>query len=417
MTFPPLNPALLHLDSDHLWLMHCADGPVPRSVVRRLRGLLHKELWPWELDWREEFLGLPQALREEAARLLGADSGDITLTPNTSAGLTTVAQGFPWRAGDEVLVPLGEFPSNVYPWKSLAARSVEFRQAPLWDGQRAGANAWDSAPPGPGDDPEARLLDALGPRTRILAVSWVRFQDGLKLDLARLGSACRQRGIHLVVDAIQGAGTMVPDLYGVSAFATGGNKGLLAPQGQGFLWTDPDFRRLLAPTGTWLSVEEDCGPGRLDTDHRPWVADGRKLEPGAPSVMACAGLLEALRTLRQAGVDTIARHVRFLQAALLDQLAGSPAWDGEVRRLRGLLAQDRLGPTLCFHHGGRTPQDLADLLEQGARRGVYASVREGYLRLAFHGWHEEGDLKRIVDWLKSRESHRAATMGDPSEPS
>ena len=164
-------------------------------------------------------------------------------------------------------------------------------------------------------------------------------------------------------------------------------------------------------------MEEACGPGRLDTDHRPWVADGRKLEPGAPSVMACAGLLEALRTLQPGRRGHHRRHVRFLQAALLDQLAGSPAWDGEVRRLRGLLAQDRLGPDPCFHHGGRAPQDLADLLEQGARRGVYASVREGYLRLAFHGWHEEGDLKRIVDWLKSRESHPAATMGDPSEPS
>ena len=61
MILPPLNPALLHLDSDHLWLMHCADGPVPRSVVRLVRGFLHKELWPWELAWEEETLGIPAA--------------------------------------------------------------------------------------------------------------------------------------------------------------------------------------------------------------------------------------------------------------------------------------------------------------------------------------------------------------------
>jgi len=63
MILPPLNPALLHLDSDHLWLMHCVDGPVPRSVVRMVRGFLHKELWPWELDFQGEFLGVPEALR------------------------------------------------------------------------------------------------------------------------------------------------------------------------------------------------------------------------------------------------------------------------------------------------------------------------------------------------------------------
>jgi len=71
MIHPPLNPALLHLDSDHLWVTHCTDGPVPRSVVRMVQEFLHKELWPWEMNWEEEFLGIPEALRQEAAKLVG----------------------------------------------------------------------------------------------------------------------------------------------------------------------------------------------------------------------------------------------------------------------------------------------------------------------------------------------------------
>jgi selenocysteine lyase/cysteine desulfurase len=391
MLQPPLNPALLHLDADHLWLMHCADGPVPRSVMPSIRAFLHKELWPWEMRWQEEFLGIPEILRAEAAKVVGGDPADISLALNTSAGLGTVAQGFPWHAGDEVLVPAGEFPSNVYPWKALESRQVVFREAPLWEGQRRGA------PPTVQDDPEARLVDAMGPRTRLLAVSWVRYQDGLKLDLPKLGSACRRRDIHLVVDGIQGAGTSIPNLYGASAFASGGHKGLLAPQGQGFLWTDPAFRRQLAPTGTWLSMDAEPGPnGAIGL-----VEDGRRLEPGAPNVMACAGFLESLRTLHQAGIPAIEAHVRGLQAALLDALAGLPAWDAEVRRLRGLLERDRVGPTLCFHHGEQPPEALQDLLQRGHRRGIYASVREGYLRVALHGWHEEADLHRVVDWLRS----------------
>jgi len=397
---PPLNPALLHLDHDHLWVMHCADGPVPRSVVRSIRGLLHKELWPWELQWEEEFLGIPEALRGEAAKVVGGEPGDISLSLNTSSALVTVAQGFPWRSGDEVLVPVGEFPSNVYPWRALESRNVLFREAPLWEGQRAGA-AGEAPAPTVQDDPEARLIDAISPRTRVLAVSWVRFQDGLKLDLPRLGSACRRRGIHLVVDGIQGAGTAIPNLYGVSAFATGGHKGLLAPQGQGFLWTDPGFRRTLAPTGTWLSLE-DAGAGRSASDsRRHWFEDGRRLEPGAPNVVACAGLLESLRTLHLAGIPAINEHVRALQGALLDALAGVPVWAREVQRLRGLLERDRLGPILCFHHGEQPAAALQELLQRGFRRGVYGSVREGYLRVAFHGWHEEAGLNRVVDWLRS----------------
>ena len=110
----------------------------------------------------------------------------------------------------------------------------------------------------------------------------------------------------------------------------------------------------------------------------------------------------------------IAAHVRALQAALLDDLAGIPAWAGKSSACAGCWSGTGWGPILCFHHGELGPEGLQDLLKQGARRGVYASVREGYLRVAFHGWHEEADLNRMVDWLKSRESHPAATMGDPS---
>ena len=83
MSIPPLNPALFHLDSDHLWLMHCSEGPVPRAVARTVRALLHKELWPWELRFKEDYLGIPGALRQEAARLVGGLASDITLTPST----------------------------------------------------------------------------------------------------------------------------------------------------------------------------------------------------------------------------------------------------------------------------------------------------------------------------------------------
>ena len=80
MSLPPLNPALFHLDSDHLWLMHCAEGPVSRSVARLVRSFLHKELWPWEMDWQEDFLGVPEALRMEAARLVAIAPSSRTIS-------------------------------------------------------------------------------------------------------------------------------------------------------------------------------------------------------------------------------------------------------------------------------------------------------------------------------------------------
>ncbi len=405
MSAPPLNPGLFHLDPFHLWVMHCSEGPVPRSVVKGVRDWLHKELWPWEVQWKEDALALPEATRRAGAAVLRCHSEDLSLTPTTSSGLVTIAQGYPWRAGDEVLVPLGEFPSNVYPWKALESRGVSFREVGIWKGQLAGARAWESLPPPSGEDFEARILKSLGLRTRMVALSWVRFQDGLKLDLARLGAACAERGVHLVVDGIQGAGTAIPDLQQVSAFSSGGHKGLLAPQGLGFLWTHPDFRPLLLPSGTWLSVEGGTDFARATTDHaRAWLEDGRRLEPGSPNLMACSGLRESLEVLRGPGVEAIAAHIRRLQDQLLGALKAIPAWREEAYRLRDLLEQDRLGSILSLHHGGRGPEVMQELLERGLNQGIYASVREGYLRIAFHGWHEEGDIPRIAGWLSGTAS-------------
>ena len=400
MSAPPLNPALFHLDVDHLWVMHCAEGLVPRAAMQTVQAFMQKELRPWEMRWEEDFLAIPAALRAQAALLLGGRAEDVSLTPTTSSGLVTVAQGFPWAVGDEVLAPLGEFPSNAWPWLALQSRGVTFREVALWEGHQAGVDAWTSAPPTLESNPEARLVAAIGPRTRILALSWVRFQDGLKLDLHQLGIACLERGVHLVVDGIQGLGTIPLELEGLSAFASGGYKGLLAPEGLGFLWTEESFRQSLAPSGTWLSVVDATAFSRPSTDlQRAWLPDGRALEPGGPNLLLASILLESVRLLNETRVAVIATHVAGLQAGLLDALEDSP-WRDEVRRLRPLLQAGRLGPFLAFHHGGGGSVPLDRLLKAGYRQGVFASVREGYLRVAFHGFHTEADVARVAMWMR-----------------
>ncbi len=401
MTSPPLNPALFHLDEDHLWVMHCAEGPVPRAGLRAVRAFMQKELRPWEMGMEEDFLGIPAALRAEAAALVAGRPEDISLSPTTSSGLVSVAQGFPWQSDDEVLAPLGEFPSNAWPWLALRSRGVAFREVPLWEGHQAGAGAWASQPPTVEADPEARLIAALGARTRILTLSWVRFQDGLKLDLPRLGAACRARGVHLVVDGIQAVGTVPADMAGLSAFATGGYKGLLAPEGLGFLWTDETFRQSLSPCGSWLSVEQAADFLRPSTDlDRAWLPDGRALEAGGPNLLHASALLASLRLINKTGVPAIRSHVAHLQTRLLAALEDSP-WNSECTRLGRLLDAGRLGSFLAFHHGGRGEDHLQGLLRSGYKHGIFASVREGYLRVAFHGFHTEKDVDRVAEWLRA----------------
>ena len=396
----PLSADLFDLDPAVLWVMHCAEGPVPKASAEAVRAFLSKETRPWTLNFQADFTGLPALVRAEAGRLVGGRAEDITLTPTTSSGLVLVARGFPFRPDDEVLAPLGEFSTNSWPWLGLRDRGVSLRQVPLWEGHVAGADAWRSAPPRATDDLEARLLSAIGRSTKVMTVSWVRFQDGLVLDLPRLARGCRERGVDLVVDGIQGAGTLPVPLEGVSAFATGGYKGLLAPEGLGFLWTDAGFRARMAPLGSWLSVEAATDFTRSNTDlTRAWATDGTKLEQGGPNMVSAAALLASLRLLNETRVPRIAEHVRGLHSNLIDGLSEIPAWRSEAERLAALLQAGRIGSVVSLHHGQGGPDGMQRLLEAGVRAGVYASVREGYLRIALHGFHSESDLERLLAWL------------------
>ena len=73
--------------------------------------------------------------RARAGRLLNAEPTDVAFVKNTTAGISFVAEGVPWQAGDNVVTAADEFPSNVFPWVNLASRGVEVRRVPGRDGR------------------------------------------------------------------------------------------------------------------------------------------------------------------------------------------------------------------------------------------------------------------------------------------
>ena len=121
-------------------------------------------------------------LRTLAAGLIGAVPEEIALVGNTTAGINLVAEGFPWKAGDNVVTRADEFPSNQYPWLHLADRGVETRRIPT-DGGRLDLD---------------RLAAACDDRTRIVSVSWVAYASGWRHDLDRLAELVHRRGALLV---------------------------------------------------------------------------------------------------------------------------------------------------------------------------------------------------------------------------
>src|SRR6516162_7844054 len=136
-----------------------------------------------ESSWRKRV----EDVRRLAGRLLNADPLDVAFVKNTSEGIGIVAEGQPWRPGDNVVTAAEEYPSNLYPWMNLAGRGVELRRVPSRDGRI--------------------LLDdlraALDERTRLVSLSFVEYASGFRNDLDAVSELCREKGVLFFVDAIQ----------------------------------------------------------------------------------------------------------------------------------------------------------------------------------------------------------------------
>src|SRR5262249_1366379 len=160
-------------------------------------------------------------IRALAAKLINApDVNDVYFVPNTTHGIGVVAEGFPWKSGDNVVLAAEEYPANQYPWMNLAHRGVEVRAVP----SRGNRVAIDD------------LRAAMDSRTRVLSVSSVEFSSGFRNDLDAIGALCHERDIFFFVDAIQSLGVFPLDVQKtpIDALAADGHKWLLGPEGAGF---------------------------------------------------------------------------------------------------------------------------------------------------------------------------------------
>ena len=377
--FSDLRAAEFPWAADVTYLNHASTGPIPARTQRAIDQVEHRRREPFRLADTHHVEVMRDA-RAAVARLIGADPGEIALTPNTSYGINMAAQTLPLAAGDEVLVPDGEFPANMYPWLLLRDRGIRVELIPRT------AAGWPD---------EDRLLDRLArPGVRAVAISWVQFASGYRVDLGRLSAACRERGVWLVLDAIQGIGQLPLDLRAtpVDVVACGGQKWLLSPWGSGFLYVRRERIAELTPRFTgWLAFRGTDDLSRL-TDYDPtFHADARRFELVTLPYQDLAGLTESLTLLAEAGVDRIAAHLRALRAPLL------AAADRGAFRVTS--------PTDGVHDSAIWCVRTDDVTRAHGRlraAGVTCSLREGALRLSPHFYNTAEEVERVVALLTGR---------------
>jgi cysteine desulfurase / selenocysteine lyase len=324
-----------------------------------------------------------RALRERAARLIGAEADEISIVSSTSMGVSIAALGLHVPPGTVALVSDREFPANVYPWMDREAYRLEIVPA---------------TPRGFPD--EARLVERLeAGDVSILTVSSVQFSNGYRMDLEALSEACRRAGALFFVDAIQSLGHLPIDVRRtpIDVLACGSHKWLCGPFGVGILYVRRDVRDRLEPVlrGWGGTVASRDLSSLLDYDWQPF-ADGRRYEVGTPPFQDVVGVAESLGLILEIGVGAIEDHVLRLMEPLREWISGTDAVESlssdEASRVSGIVSF-------------RTP-DNASMHRALRRAGVVCSLREEGIRVSGHFYNSERDVQRLLAELQ-----RAAETG------
>jgi cysteine desulfurase / selenocysteine lyase len=352
-----------------IYLNHAAVAPLPRPTAEAMQGLAQDALDYGSLHY-DKWLDTYERLRVAAARLIGADRGEIAIVKNTSEGIATVAMGLKWHPGDRVVAFREEFPSNYYPWLRLE----EHRASVDWLSVTDSLDTIDRACRG----------------AKLLAISFVQYLSGLRADLGTIGEICHRHGCFFLVDAIQGLGAFPLNVQTahIDALAADGHKWMLGPEGCGILYIRKNRQDSIFPMEFgWTNVAGYADYSSRDLTLRP---DAGRYECGTLNTIGCYGLRASLEFLLDVGIERIALAVR----ALTDQLA-----EGAIRKgyeLLGNRTRENGAGIIAVQKPGLDSRQVVHALKE---RGIIAAPRQGWVRFSPHFYISPEDIERVVEAL------------------
>lgn len=325
---------------------------------------------------REEYDEQLAQLRESLATLVGVTAAQVGITRGTAHGISLLARGLDWKAGDNVVGARLEYPANLFAWMACREQGVEMRLV---------------EPVGGRVTPES-VLALVDSRTRVVALSFVQFWNGYRVDLASIGAECRRRGVILAVDGIQGLGVLPFDLEEMQAdfVAAGAGKWLTGPPGIGFTAWRPELLERIEPALVGTNSMET--PQEYFEPRFAYATGARKFEESAISWMDVAAFGAAAGLLLEVGIATIEAHVLSLSDRLAQGLVERSfqviePWPRERSESSGIVSFNKPGIT------------EVEILRDLTAAGVITRTHRDFVRLSPHFYNTEEEVDRVLDVL------------------
>jgi selenocysteine lyase/cysteine desulfurase len=353
--------------------MNCANmAPFLHVVEEAGIRAIEQRRQPWTIgagQWFEP----AEEVRSLFAQVIGAGTDDVALIPSASYGLAIAQRNMNLRPGQTIVILDQQYPSNVYAWRELSARSG----AEILTVKRAGGESWADA-----------VMRSVDDRTGLVTIPNCHWTDGSWVDLERVSKRVRSIGAKLVIDASQSLGAYPLDVQKIRPdfVVSVGYKWLLGPYNLGYLYAAPEYHSAGNPIEwSWMVKEGSDDFTRLVDYTEDYKMGARRFDAGEfASFIHLPMAKAALEQILNWGVENIQSSLSMLTDAITERVS-------EI----GLEVVP--GPKVGHMIGVRPPQDsIARLQKKLVENDIYISFRGSNMRIAPHLYNDLEDVERLI---------------------
>lgn len=331
----------------------------------------------------EDFFKESDELRAEFGKLINcAETDRLVIIPSVSYGMANVANNLHLQAGDEIIVIDEQFPSNVYPWmtvaqktgaiiKTIAAPETRINRGKMWN---------------------ELILESITPKTKLVACGHIHWADGTIFDLPAIRRKTRDVGAWLVIDGTQSIGARPFDVLEIQpdAVIAAGYKSMMGPYSIGMAYYGPVLDDGNPIEENWINRYESENFSNLVKYNERYQPKALRYEVGEHSnFILVPMLLEALKVLNKLGTDNIKLFCDELVSPAAEKLQNHGFWVEDSLYRASNLFGIRLPNTI-------TMEEAKTRLTDG---NVFVSYRGDCIRVSPNIYNTPEELEHLVDVL------------------
>ena len=365
-----LDPAWMHFAS---FFIASHPAPVRDAIDTWRRTMDHNPFHVIEQGmFEDEAHNIPLKVQATIGRYLGGRGEDVALVRSTTEALALAWLGLPLKPGDEALVTTHDHYSHHEAIRFATQRSgATMRRVSLYD------DAADASV----DSLVQRLLAGVGPKTRVVGLTWVHSSTGMRLPVRELVQALKAKhpDVLVVLDGVHGIGAVDETIatMGADYVCAGCHKWMFAPRGTGLLWSTADGWARLRPLvpnfselesyNAWAEEREPTGP-----------TTAARMAPGGFHAFEHQWAMDAAFRMHEAmGRGRVAGRIAELNTRLKQQLAGH-----RKIRIHTPVSPALSAGLVAFEIDGLSPEDIVKRLGEQHIIASTSPYAKPYARLA-----------------------------------